>query len=361
MAAHGYAFFKGFGLTNISLSNLTVLQAQNSDESLWDAYINQHPEATFFHLFGWKKALEMSFKHKNYYLYAYDGNAIVGVLPLGHIKSLLFGNTLVSTPFAVYGGILADNDEVKALLRQTACDLAEELKVDHLELRNVKRENPDWPAKALYVYFKKELADNDDDNLKAIPRKQRAMVRKGIKAGLNSHVNTDIEPFFQAYSESVRNLGTPVFPKKLFQSLISVFPEQLDILTVTKDNTLVASVMNFYFKDTVLPYYGGGTSAARFLKGNDFMYWSLMGHAVKKGIKQFDYGRSKEGTGSYSFKKNWGFTPAPLYYEYYLVKAKQISEINPLNPKYQLFINLWRKLPLKLSQVLGPVLSRDLG
>lgn len=343
------------------MTQIIVKQAQNTDESLWDDYVNQHPEATFFHLFGWKKALEMSFKHKNYYLYAFDGNACVGILPLGHIKSFLFGNTLVSTPFAVYGGILADNDEVKALLRTAACDLAEKLKVDHLELRNLKRDNPDWPMKELYVYFKKELADNDEDNLKAIPRKQRAMVRKGIKAGLESKVNKEVEPFFQAYSESVRNLGTPVFPKKLFASLIKVFPEQLDILTISKNDTLVASVMNFYFKDSVLPYYGGGTASARFLKGNDFMYWSLMQHALHKGITQFDYGRSKEGTGSYSFKKNWGFTAEPLYYEYYLVQAKKISEINPLNPKYQLFIKLWRKLPLKLSQYLGPIFSRDLG
>jgi len=343
------------------LSNIIIKQADNADESLWDAYVQQHPEATFFHLFGWKKALEMSFKHNNYYLFALMDEKIVGILPLGHIKSLLFGNTLISTPFAVYGGVLADNDEIRLLLRDAACELARQLNVDHLELRNRSRENPDWPTKELYVYFKKQLADNDDENLKAIPRKQRAMVRKGIKAELNATVNMDVEAFFQAYSESVRNLGTPVFPKKLFQSLLKVFPGQVDILSITKDETLLASVMNFYFKEDVIPYYGGGTSAARFFKANDFMYWSLMQHAVKKGLRQFDYGRSKEGTGSYSFKKNWGFEAKPLYYEYYLVKATEVSEINPLNPKYQFFIKLWKKLPLKLSQLLGPILARDLG
>lgn len=343
------------------MSNITIKQADNNDEVCWDNYVNNHPDATFFHLFGWKKALEQSFRHKNYYLIAQQDNNIVGVLPLGHIKSMLFGNTLVSTPFAVYGGILADNEEVRLQLREAAIELAENLKVDHLELRNVQQENPDWPHKELYVYFKKQLADNDDDNLKAIPRKQRAMVRKGIKAGLDSTINQDVDTFFEAYSESVRNLGTPVFPKKLFKSLADVFKDQSDILTVTKDGQLVASVLSFYFKDTVLPYYGGGTWLARNLKGNDFMYWSLMQHAIKKGITAFDYGRSKEGTGSYSFKKNWGFEPQPLYYEYYLVKAKEISEINPLNPKYQMFIKLWQKLPLKVSQFLGPILARDLG
>ncbi len=343
------------------MSNLIIKQAQNTDEQAWDNYVNQHPDATFFHLFGWKKVLEKSFRHKNYYLCALENNNIAGILPLGHIKSLLFGNTLISTPFAVYGGILADNDEVKQLLRQAACDLAEELKVDHLELRNLKRENPDWPTKELYVYFKKELANNDEDNLKAIPRKQRAMVRKGIKAELQYDVNQDVDTFFAAYSESVRNLGTPVFPKKLFMALIDEFKDQSDILTISKNKQLVASVLSFYFKDTVLPYYGGGTTLARTLKGNDFMYWSLIQHAVKKGITVFDYGRSKEGTGSYSFKKNWGFEPQPLFYEYYLVKAKEISDINPLNPKYQMFIKLWQKLPLRISQILGPILARDLG
>ncbi len=343
------------------MSTLILKQAQAGEKNQWDDYVNQHPEATFFHLYGWKQALENTFRHKCYYLYAIDGEKIVGVLPLGHIKSLLFGNTLISVPFAVYGGILADNDDVKGFLRQKACELAEALKVDHLEFRNIKRENPQWPTKELYVYFKKELYDNDEDNLKAIPRKQRAMVRKGIKAELKYHIDKDVNTFFEAYSESVRNLGTPVFPRKLFKSLIDVFADKVDILTVTKDDVLVASVLSFYFKDQVLPYYGGGTAAARALKGNDFMYWALMQHAATKGIKWFDYGRSKEGTGSYSFKKNWGFEPTPLYYEYYLVNAKQVSEINPLNPKYQFFIKAWQKLPLKLSQYLGPILARDLG
>ena len=343
------------------MNNIIIKYAADNDKEPWDAYVNQHSDGTFFHLYGWKQALKQSFRHKCYYLYAFHNEQVVGVLPLGHIKSLLFGNALISTPFAVYGGVLADNDEIKQLLTSEACRLAEDLNVDHLEIRNIEQQYPDWPHKELYVYFKKELADNDEDNLKAIPRKQRAMVRKGIKAGLEYDISKDIDNFYQAYSESVRNLGTPVFSKKFFASLIEVFAEQIDVLTVTKDKQLVASVMSFYYKNEVLPYYGGGTSAARNLKGNDFMYWALMQHSIKQGINSFDYGRSKEGTGSYSFKKNWGFEPKPLFYEFYLVKAKSIPDINPLNPKYQRFISIWRKLPLKLSQMLGPIISRDLG
>jgi FemAB-related protein (PEP-CTERM system-associated) len=200
-----------------------------------------------------------------------------------------------------------------------------------------------------------------EKNMLAIPRKQRAMVRKGIEAGLTSAIDDDVDRLHLAYSESVRNLGTPVFSKKYFRILKEVFDKQCEVLTIELKDQLVGSVMNFYFRDEVLPYYGGGTDFARDVKGNDFMYWEVMRRAVEKDVKIFDYGRSKIGTGSYSFKKNWGFTPEPLFYEFYLVKATELPDINPLNPKYQLFIAAWKRLPLPISQALGPWLSKDLG
>jgi len=120
-------------------------------------------------------------------------------------------------------------------------------------------------------------------------------------------------------------------------------------------------VMSFYFRDEVLPYYGGGAALARDLKGNDFMYWDLLRRACERGVRVFDYGRSKVGTGSYSFKKNWGFIPEPLHYEFQLMKATQLPDINPLNPKYRLFIDAWKRLPLPVSRWLGPFLARSLG
>jgi FemAB-related protein (PEP-CTERM system-associated) len=211
------------------------------------------------------------------------------------------------------------------------------------------------------VTFRKELDSDHDKNMSAIPRKQRAMVRAGIKVGLTGVVDTNIDRFYQAYSVSVRNLGTPVFPKHYFQLLKQVFADDCEILTIEHEGRLVASVMSFYFKDEVLPYHGGGTDLARDLKGNDFMYWEVMHRAVDKGCKVFDFGRSKEGTGSYRFKKHWGFEPEPLFYEIDLVKAQQIPEINPLNPKYQFFIAAWKRLPLPVSQLVGPWLAKDLG
>jgi len=334
------------------------------DSSLqqWDEFVENSTSATFFHKSGWKEVIEKAFGHKTYFLYTEEQGKITGILPLVHIKSLLFGNSLSSCAFCVYGGIIADNKETYQQLDKKACDLAEELGVDHLEMRNKIQLTPERPHKELYVTFRKELDENEEKNMLAIPRKQRAVIRKGIKAGLVSEIDQEIDRFYQAYSTSVRNLGTPVFAKKYFSILKQVFKEQCEILTVVdKNGMLIASVMNFYFKDEVLPYYGGGTEHARAVQGNDFMYWEVMRRAVEKGIKIFDYGRSKEGTGSYRFKKHWGFEPKPLFYEFHLVKSDSIPDINPLNPKYQIFISAWKRLPLPVSQVVGPWLAKDLG
>ena len=329
--------------------------------SRWDDFVQASTDATFFHQAGWKEVIERAFGHKTFFLYVENDGKITGILPLVHINSLFFGNTLVSIAPCVYGGIVASDEQSYLKLDNEACRLAEELGVDCLEMRNRVQKNPDRPYKKLYVSFRKELNPDVEKNFLAIPRKQRAMVRKGIDAGLTSVIDSNIDRIYRAYSESVRNLGTPVFSKKYFQTLKDVFADQCEVLTVEHNGQLIASVMSFYFKDEILPYYGGGTDLARELKGNDFMYWEVMRRAVEKGIKIFDYGRSKIGTGSYSFKKNWGFTPEPIFYEFYLVKSSSMPDINPLNPKYQFFIAAWKRLPLAVSQWVGPWLSKDLS
>ncbi len=327
----------------------------------WDAFVESCPDATFFHLAGWKDVIETAFGHRCYYLLAKSANEITGVLPLVHMKSLLFGNALISTPILAYGGVAAEDGNVHAKLETEACALAEKLKVDYLEFRNRESRHPDWPSKKLYVTFRKTMQPDPEANLLEIPRKQRAMVRKGIKAGMKAEFDTSIDRFYTAYSQSFHNLGTPVFSRTYFDRIQQVFNDRSDILTVTHDGDLVSSVMSFYFRDEVLPYFGGGTALARQLKGNDFMYWELMRHSCERGVRVFDFGRSKQGTGTYSFKKNWGFEPEQLFYEYYLVKAKQVPDISPMNPKYRFFINAWKRLPLAVTQVIGPLIARNLG
>lgn len=328
----------------------------------WDDYVQRAPTATFFHRAGWKTVLEKAFGHDTYFLYAQDEGVIVGILPLAQVKSALFGNTLSSLPFCVYGGIVADNERVAQVLREEACRLADVLKVGALELRNRHAGPTTWPVKELYYTFRKVIDPSEEVNLKAIPNRQRAMVRKGIQEGLLSQWDESTERLYRVYSESVRNLGTPVFSAKYLRILREVFGKDCDVLVITHDGRDVAAVMNFYFRDEVIPYYGGSTAAARTIKGvNHFMYWELMRHSGDRGYRLFDFGRSKAGTGPFTFKKNFGFEPQPLPYEYYLVTSDTVPDVNPLNPKYRLMINVWTKLPLPVANFIGPFLARSLG
>lgn len=348
-------------VNNSSTLQPVIRHLTTENYAQWDQFVLACPKATFFHRAGWQSVIERAFGHKTWFLYAELDGEICGVLPLAEINSMLFGHSLSALPFCVYGGIATENEDAYQALDQAAQDLAIELKVDHLEYRNIDASNSGWPTKDLYVTFRKSIEPDVDDNMKAIPRKQRAMVRKGIKAGLESCIDTDTARFFSAYSASVHRLGTPVFSRKYFQLLKEVFADDCELMTITHHDRVISSVMSFYFRDEVLPYYGGGTHEARALAANDFMYWELMRRSCEAGYKIFDFGRSKRDTGSFSFKKNWGFEPQALHYEYLLVQGKEIPNHNPLNPKYQLFIKGWQKLPLFMANLLGPHIVKNLG
>jgi FemAB-related protein (PEP-CTERM system-associated) len=212
------------------------------------------------------------------------------------------------------------------------------------------------------VTFRKSILPDEEANMLAIPRKQRAMVRKGIKNGLRSDIDPGVDRFFALYADNVHRHGTPALPKRYFQALRDEFGGDCDVLTVSApDGRPLSSVLSFYFRDEVLPYYAGDDEAARDLAANDFKYWELMRRSCQRGLNVFDYGRSKQGTGPYAFKKNWGFEPTPLHYEYCLYKRDAVPQNNPSNAKYKLLIKTWRRLPIGMANWLGPFVVRSLG
>ncbi len=341
---------------------LEVRYLDQSRRSEWDAFVDSCPAATFFHRSGWKDVIERSFGHKCYYLFTESQGIIRGVLPLVYVNSRLFGRALVSNGFCVYGGPVALDDGARKVLDSEALRLAEQLNVDHLEYRLSAPMHEDWARNSdLYAIFRKDMDPDPEKNLQAIPRKQRAMVRKGIKLGLQGEVEETVDRFYALYAESVRNLGTPVFSRKFFRNLKEVFGSDCEVLTIAHEGQPIAGVMSFMFRDEVLPYYGGGAAAARGLAGNDFMYWEVMRRACEQGLRVFDFGRSKRGTGAFAFKKHWGFEAEPLHYEYKLVRGREIPQVNPTNPKYRQMVSMWRRLPLPLANILGPLISRDLA
>ena len=349
-------------VTGKATTAVRILDPQKEPADAWDSFVASHDAGAIFHTADWGRAVARALGHRPYVLLAERGGEIVGGVPLTHVRSRLFDNALVSNGFAVEAGPLACDAEVGQELDQAAVALGERLKVDFVEYRLRARRNTDWAARTdLYATFSKELAADDETNMKAIPRKQRAMVRKGIANGLASHVTQDVAPLYEIYAESVRNLGTPVFTRRLFEELKRTFGERCEVLIITHDGKPVAGVMSFYDGQTVRPYYGGGTAAARDLAANDFMYWEVMRRARERGCTEFDFGRSKVGTGPYRFKKNWGFTPVPLVYEYRLINADRVPETNPSNPKFRRAIAIWKRLPLPVTKALGPVISKGLA
>jgi len=351
---------------NFSAAELTagieVRLAADGDLARWDAFVAGCPEATFFHRAGWKEVIAHSFGHRTYYLLAERAGSLVGVLPLAEIKSLLFGHSLVSLPFCVYGGVAATDPAAVPLLHAAARELAEGLGVAHLELKNRVVREPAWPRQELYVTFRKPILPDEEANMLAIPRKQRAMVRKGIKHGLLSELDGTVDRFFRLYADNMRRHGTPPHSRRYFETLQRVFGRDAEVLTVLDGKgEPVSSVFTFYFRDEVLPYYAGDHVDARELAANDFKYWELMRRGGERGCKVFDYGRSKRGTGAFDFKRNWGFEPEPLHYEYALLRGDKVPDTNPLNPKYRAFIALWRRLPLPIANRLGPYIVSNLG
>jgi FemAB-related protein (PEP-CTERM system-associated) len=339
-----------------------IRELTDADQKLWDQFVERIPEGSFFHRAGWREVIEGGFGHRAHYLLAERDGRITGVLPLIHLRSRLFANALISTAFCVGGGPLAEDEPTRAALDQAALGLADRLDVDFLEYRAPPPIAPGWRSRSdLYCGFARQIEADPERNLLAIPRKQRAEVRKGIKLGLAGTLDQDVSRFYDLFAGNVRHHGTPVFGKRYFRLLKDVFGQDCEVLIVTRDGRPVSGLMSFYFRDRVLPYYAGSGPDSSALCGHEFMYWDVMRRAGERGLHWFDFGRSKVGTGSFDFKKNWGFTPEPLTYGYHLRRGDQLPEFNPANPRYRMFIALWRHLPLGLSKIMGPWIARSLG
>ena len=339
---------------------LIVRTYRKSDAPAWDAFVQSSVNGTFCHLTGWGQVIERVWNHPPHHLIAEDNGAIKGVLPLFHIKSRVFGSMLISTPNGVYGGVAANDAAANQALIDEAKNRAAELQVDFLELRNAfetsEVNNSDLHRKDLYFAFEHPITTDEDALMKSFPRDVRTMIRKGGKNELTAQLGREdlLDEFYEVYATSVHHLGTPVFPKRLFAEFLREFPNHSDILVIRQGDKVAGGVLSFYFRETVMPYYGGAYGEFYRAGINNFMYWELMRSAAARGFTRFDFGRSKIGTGAYEFKRGWGMQMNALPYQFYLVRAKEIPNLNPTNPKFELMINLWKRLPLGVTKVLGP-------
>lgn len=327
----------------------------------WDAFVTRHPAGTAFHLAAWAQVMKRAYGHKTHFTAAVRDGEIAGVMPLVEINSRLFGHAMIANAFCVAGGPIAEDEDARFMLLKEAERIARASGAAYVELRDAMG-GEGWQTKDdLYAGFEREMDADEAKNLLQIPRKQRAVVRKAIEGPFRVTTDKDVDTFFALYARTVRDHGTPVFPKRFFQAILDALPDNADILTVWKDDKPLSSVLSYYFRDRVYPYYTGSDLEARTAGTNDLMYWKLMRHAVSRGCKVFDFGRSKVETGPYAFKKNWGFEPRPIAHQYLLLKRDTLPNVNPTNPRYAKLIEVWRKLPLPVANFVSQFISRNLG
>jgi FemAB-related protein (PEP-CTERM system-associated) len=341
------------------LQTVEISPLQPGQEYEWDRFVTTSHSGTFFHLSGWNVLVERALGHKCFYLTARRAGRISGVFPISWVRNRLFGSCLVSSPLAVYGGICADDRDSYFSLLTAGRDLANRLGVKYLEMRNRSEPFPTLlPGRDLYVTFTQDLSAGPEKLLKGLPADTRYAIRKSQKAGLAWTDDLTLQEFYDIYAQNVHRLGTPVFSKALFADLLRQFPDHCKLFGVRKGNKAIAGVMSFYFRDQVLPYYGGSLQEYFKDSPNNFMYWNLIAQSCAEGYRHFDFGRSKRETGSWKFKSSWSMEVTELPYRYQLVRAKAIPEMSPIDPKFQLPVALWKRLPLSWTKILGPHLIR---
>jgi FemAB-related protein (PEP-CTERM system-associated) len=349
----------GLGVVTLNLDDAAQVAAV-------EAFVASRPDGTPFHRPAWLKAIARGTGNQGHMLAAVaPSGQIAGLLPLTHMKSRLFGQALVSAGFAVDGGILADDPAVIGALASAAEGLARERGVGSVELRGGTSPGRGWSVhEGCHLGFVRLIAADDEAELIAVPRKHRAELRKALaNPALRVEVGRDarlIRAHYDVYAESVRNLGTPVFPARLFREVLSAFGEDADILLVLEGDRPVSAVLTLYHQGRVMPYWGGGIADARRLRSNELMYYRLMGHGRARGMRVFDFGRSKTGSGQAAWKKSFGFDPVPLTYHSWSASGER-RDINPNSDQYQRRIELWKKMPLPVANLLGPFISRGLG
>lgn len=338
------------------------VQRYDEDGSAWDSFVVSQNSSSNYHLYGWREVIEKSFGHKTYYLAARkEDKEICGILPLVHMKSQLFGNFMVSLPFFNYGGMLCDDENAADLLMAESRYILARQGADYAEFRNVEH-SMEAETKQHKVSMILDLQENDDDQWKALGSKVRNQVRKAEKSGLSVAIGQIelLDRFYDVFCRNMRDLGTPVYAKKFFQTILEKFPETTRIIAVQCEGTTIAAGLLTWFRDVLEVPWASSISDHREKCPNNLMYWEAIRFAIAQGAKKFDFGRSTPGEGTFSFKKQWGAQPVPLYWQYLLEEGHQMPELNPSNPKYRLAIKLWQQLPVPVTKFLGPSIVRNI-
>jgi serine/alanine adding enzyme len=350
------------GAGTVEARNARLSVTSSVDERRWEDFIARSLDATAYHSYRWKKVIEESFGHRGHYLAALDGRGKVrGVLPLVHMKSRLFGNFLISVPFVNYGGLLCESAEAEQVLLQEADALRGKLGAGHVELRHLDRPLGELPGNRHKVTMVLPLAATVEEQWTAFNAKLRNQIRKAEKNSLHCTVGEIelLDDFYAIFARNMRDLGTPVYGKSFFRNVLAAFPETTRIFVVTLEGKAIAAGIASWFRETIEMPWASSISEYKALCPNNMLYWEAISFAIERGFKSFDFGRSTPNEGTFNFKKQWGAQPVQLHWQY-LLDGGEIPALNNKNPKYQLAIRLWKRLPVPLTRLVGPSIVRNI-
>ncbi|PID58069.1 FemAB-like protein [candidate division KSB3 bacterium] len=341
---------------------MQITQLESAQEELWDRYVSKASASALYHLSGWKRIVEKSFKHNTFYLYALEDEQIVGILPLVFLKSLPFGKFFVSLPFFNYGGILAENMEIRRALLDEAAVIARREGAEHIELRHLENFALHLPVKTSKVTMILDLPETSEDLWKRFKSKLRSQIRRPEKEGFHVKIGhaEELDSFYEVFAWKMRDLGTPVYSKRFFENILTEFPETARICTVYAGDQAIASGFVVGFKEMLQIPWASTLRAYDRFGSNMMLYWNILKFACEQGYTRFDFGRSTPDQGTYRFKKQWGAQPVQCYWHYWLANGDELPELNPHNPKYELAIKMWQHLPLSVTKLLGPHLVKYL-
>jgi serine/alanine adding enzyme len=344
-----------------SLALAPPIVTASLDAASWDRFVEQHPEASGYHLTAWRSIFEDVFGHRTLNLSAVRDDRVVGILPLVEFRSRLFGRFAVSLPFVNQGGVVAEDDEAARTLVSRAVDEGRSRGLGHIELRHEQRRFPDLADKQHKVSMRLRLPDTSEALWNQLDRKVRNQIRKAEKSGLvaSSGGGELVDAFYAVFTENMRDLGTPVYARRFFSSVMQRFPGRTRIHVVRLGAEVVASSLTFAWRDSVEVPWASSLRKHRDKSPNNLLYWAMLQQAITDRRRVFDFGRSTPNEGTYHFKTQWGAQPGPMHWEYWLASGV-VPNQSPDNPKFQAAIATWRRLPLWVSNRLGPHIVRNL-
>jgi FemAB-related protein (PEP-CTERM system-associated) len=331
-------------------------------EAEWDAFVDSHPQGTSCHAWRWRHIFERVFGHECAYLAARREGAITGVLPLVKFRSRLFGRFLVSLPFVNDGGLLTSDARSSATLIDEAARLAGAFGATHVELRHRARQRPELPCRQHKVGMRMPLAATSEAVWSALDRKVRNQVRKAQKSGLQavSGGGELVDEFYPVFAENMRDLGTPVYSRRLFDEVLAQFPDRGRVFVVRLSGRTIAGSVALLYRGTFEVPWASSLKEHRQLCPNMLLYWSMIEWAIERRAVAFDFGRSSPNAGTYQFKEQWGARPEPLNWEYLLSGERPLPDHGPGNPRFERAIAAWKRLPLWMTLRLGPSIVRNI-